>query len=71
MMMRFGILGCANIANKVVVGIKNCEKCECVAVGSRSKEKAEKFANKHGIENAFDAYDKVINCEEVGMFLYS
>lgn len=61
--VRFGILGCANIARKVARAIALAPNATLCAIASRSKEKAEKFA----AENAFPAsvriygsYDQVL-----------
>ncbi len=56
--LRIGILGCADIANRLVIpNIKKLDQFELVAVASRSPEKANEFATKfdclpvHGYEN--------------------
>ena len=56
--LRIGILGCADIANRLVIpNIKKLDEFELVAVASRSPEKANEFAARfdciaiHGYEN--------------------
>ncbi|MCI5188749.1 MAG: gfo/Idh/MocA family oxidoreductase [Candidatus Electrothrix sp. AS4_5] len=45
--IRFGVIGCANIAMKSFIpALKKSKTAELTAVASRSLEKAEKFANK-------------------------
>lgn len=46
--VRFAILGAARIAQKVAPGIQACPGSELVAVASRSQEKAQQFASRHG-----------------------
>jgi len=65
--LRIGILGCADIANRLVIpNIKNLKEYELVAVASRSEEKANEFATKyncsavHGYENLISRND--IDC---------
>ncbi|CAK9161802.1 unnamed protein product [Ilex paraguariensis] len=53
--VRFGILGCANIARKVSRAMKLAPNCAITAIGSRSIEKASQFA----AENEFPASAKV------------
>jgi predicted dehydrogenase len=42
--IRFGVLGCANIARKVIRAMTLAEGVEACAVGSRSLDKAKQFA---------------------------
>eukprot|EP00049_Salpingoeca_infusionum_P001299 m.47184 g.47184 ORF g.47184 m.47184 type:complete len:365 (+) comp10961_c1_seq2:2034-3128(+) len=65
MAIRVGILSTANIANKNVRAIGEAEAIEVVAVASRSLEKAQAFASKHGIPTAFGSYDELLACAEV------
>jgi len=62
----WGILGCANIAEKVCVAITEATNASVVAVGSRSIEKAEKFVkdNAPGAK-AYDSYDAVLDDSNV------
>ncbi|XAR62222.1 D-xylose 1-dehydrogenase (NADP(+)) [Bertholletia excelsa] len=58
--VRFGILGCANIARKVSRAILLAPNAKIQAVGSRSAEKAARFA----AENSFPATAKVYGSYE-------
>jgi hypothetical protein len=53
--VRFGILGCADIARKNIRAIERSSSCRLVAVASRSKEKAEAF-----IEECCNAYKDTV-----------
>ena len=49
--VRIGILGCANIAEKYAIGaFKSLAGVELVAIASRSAEKAQEAAARHGLE---------------------
>ena len=43
MAVRWGILGCAGIAEKFCASVSRADNAEVAAVGSRSMEKAEQF----------------------------
>ena len=57
---RFGIMGAGNIANRFCEAVKQIKDCEVAAVSSKSKERAESFARKHGIEKAYDSYEEML-----------
>lgn len=64
--VRFGILGCAGIAEKVCVAIAEADNATVYAVGSRTKEKAEAFIVKHCPGAcAYDSYDAVLEDPKV------
>lgn len=59
-MIRWGILGPGRIADKLLPDFAHVPDAEVVAVGSRSKERAEAFAAKHGIARAHASYEALI-----------
>ena len=64
--IKWGILGCANIARKAVIpGILGAKNSELYAVASRSKEKAADFAEEFGAAVYYDDYDKLLADEEI------
>ncbi|EYU24321.1 hypothetical protein ABFS82_03G011700 [Erythranthe guttata] len=66
--VRFGIIGCANIARKVSRAILLSRNSTIVAVGSRSLEKAAAFARDNGFPEsarAYGSYDAVLEDPEV------
>ncbi|KAG9451200.1 hypothetical protein H6P81_011165 [Aristolochia fimbriata] len=58
--IRFGVLGCADIARKVSRAISLAPNATVVAVGSRSADKARRFA----VENRYDAAVKIYGSYE-------
>lgn len=64
--VRWGILGAARIADGAILpGMTNSRYCRPVAIGARSKERAQSMADKHGIERAYGSYDEVLADTEV------
>jgi predicted dehydrogenase len=54
--IRWGIVGPGRIAEKVVEDFAVVDGARAVAVGSRSLERAEDFAGRHGLERAHGSY---------------
>ncbi|GFP79018.1 uncharacterized oxidoreductase at4g09670 [Phtheirospermum japonicum] len=66
--INFGILGCANIARKVSRAIALSPNATLHAVGSRTYEKAAKFARENGFPDTakiYGSYDAVLDDPEV------
>lgn len=57
---RWGILGCGNIAKKFATGLQALDNAELAAVGSRSKEKADAFADEFGGDRRHDSYEALV-----------
>lgn len=57
---RFAIMGAGNIANKFCDAVNRLEGCRVAAVASKSRERAEAFAQKNGIEKAYDSYERLL-----------
>ncbi len=55
--IKWGILGCGNIANKFANDLLLIEDAEIYAVASRNKERANNFKSKHHAVVAYDSYD--------------
>ena len=63
--LRIGVLGCANIAKRSVIpAIKSISGFELVAIASRSKEKANEFAQLFGCE-AVEGYQNLLDREDI------
>ncbi len=62
--IRFGIVGTGNIAHRFAEAIKNVPQAELTAVASRTKEKAENFANEFNIPKRFYSYENMA-CSDV------
>lgn len=60
--LRWGVLGTAGIATKNLCSIAEASNAVCVAVASRDKARAEKFAAENGdIPTAYGSYDELLN----------
>lgn len=57
---RWGILSTARIANRFADAINNSERCELVAVASRSVESAEEFGSRHSIPRRYSSYEELL-----------
>lgn len=58
--LRFGILSTGNIARQFAAGIRQSQRCELAAVGSRSLEAAKAFAAAQQAKQAYGSYDEVL-----------
>lgn len=59
--VKWGVIGCGNIANKFCSDLALVESAEIRAVASRSIEKSQDFANKHNAEIAYGSYAKLFS----------
>ncbi len=55
--IKWGIVGCGNIANKFTSDMALIDDAEIFAVASRTIEKAQGFAQKHNAKNAYGTYE--------------
>ncbi len=55
--IRWGILGCGSIANKFALGLQAAEGAELVAVGSRTQQNADAFADKWDAPRRHASYE--------------
>jgi predicted dehydrogenase len=58
--IRWGIVGPGRIAEKVVQDFAVVEGARAVAVASRSRQRAEAFAARHGLERAHGSYAEIV-----------
>ncbi|QAY65750.1 Gfo/Idh/MocA family protein [Paenibacillus protaetiae] len=63
--LKWGILGTGSIASKFTGDLPFSSSGQAYAVGSRTKESAEKFAAKFGIPKAYGSYEELANDPEV------
>ena len=63
--IRWGILGCGNIAGAFAKDLKLVDNAQLVAVGSKSIERAKTFANNFGAKQAFGSYGELAACKDV------
>ncbi len=62
---KIGILGSGGIAEKMASTLASLDGYDCSAIASRSKEKAESFASRFGIPNAYGSYEELAEDPEV------
>jgi len=63
--IRWGIVGTGGIANSMAGMIKMADASEIGAVSSRRMETAQAFATQHGVSNAFDSWQDMIDSDAV------
>lgn len=63
--MKIGILGAGNIAGVMADTLRQMPQAVSWAVGSRSLEKAQSFAEKYGFERAYGSYEELVSDAEV------
>ncbi|RUS74944.1 hypothetical protein EGW08_017299 [Elysia chlorotica] len=68
---RWGILGAGNIAVDFCSCLSMMPDHEIVAVGARSKDRAEEFAEEYGIPKAYGSYEEAINDPDVDIVYIS
>lgn len=65
--MRIGIIGAGHIGGKIARTIAQTECMECLAVASRTREKAEAFATEFGIPRAYGSYAELCDDPDVDL----
>lgn len=65
MTLRLGILGTGNIASQFARDLDGSERCEAVAVGSRSQASADAFADRFEIPHRHGSYDALLADDSV------
>lgn len=63
--VRFGVVGTNNITDWVIAGGRQDERFELTAVCSRTQERADEFASKHGIPYTFTSLDEMAASDKV------
>lgn len=63
--IRWGILGCGNIAAKFASDLRLVDDAVLVACGSRDKHKADAFAERFSAAHAFDSYEALAQSDLV------
>lgn len=65
--MRVGIIGAGWIAEKAAITLQGLDNCEAYAIGSRSLEKAEDFAQRWNVQKAYGSYAELIADPDVDL----
>ena len=60
MSFNFAIMGAGNIAGKFVDAVRRVNRCDVVAVASKSMERAENFARQFEITKYYDSYETML-----------
>ena len=63
--IRWGILGCGNIANKFADDLRWVEDADLMAVASRDHKKAIDFSTRHNSKLAFGSYEELVSSPDV------
>jgi predicted dehydrogenase len=63
--IRWGILGCGNIAKKFASDLRYVEGAELMACGSRSQSVADEFAKQFTIPHSHNSYEALVNDSDV------
>jgi predicted dehydrogenase len=58
--LRWGVLGAGNIAGKFLAVFPQCKLARAVAIASRSQERAQQLAQRHGLARAYEGYEKIL-----------
>ena len=69
--IRWGILGCGNIAGKFSQALNSLDDAEIVAAASRSLEKVKEFASTYGIASTYGSYQEMVADPEVDVVYVS
>lgn len=59
--LKWGIIGTGNIAHSFARGLDKSQKCELLAVGSRSIENAKKFADEFKVKKFYGSYEDLLS----------
>jgi predicted dehydrogenase len=62
--VRWGILGSGWIAERFIESVRAHTKQDIVAIASRSKDRAEEFASRMGLKQAYGDYEKFVAADE-------
>lgn len=63
--IRWGIIGCGEIANKFATSLKALHSGELIAGASKTPDRARDFAEKHGIARSYIDYESLVADAEV------
>jgi len=67
MEMNVGIIGAGHIAEKAATTLAAMGDMKCLAIGSRSLEKAQAFAARFDIERAYGSYEELLKDPDIGL----
>jgi predicted dehydrogenase len=65
--MNIGIIATGRMAGTAADTLSKMQDAKCIAVASRTIEKAQAFAKEHGIERAYGSYSELLNDKDVDL----
>ena len=65
--VKVAIMGTGRIAGTMAETLKHMRGVTCYAVGSRTKESADKFASKFGIKKAYGSYEELVKDPKIDL----
>ena len=65
--MKVGILGAGHIAEKMATTLAAMDDAQCLAIGSRSLEKAQAFAERFGVARAYGSYAALLEDPDIDL----
>ena len=65
--VKVAIMGTGRIAETMAETLKHMRGVTCYAVGSRTKENADKFASKFGIKKAYGSYEELVKDPKIDL----
>jgi len=65
--VKVAIMGTGRIAETMAETLKSMRNATCYAVGSRTKENADRFAAKYGIKKAYDSYEELVQDPKIDL----
>ena len=63
--LRWGILGCGRVSHDFVQAMKHIPNATVVACAARDLSRAQEFAHKHAVAQAYDNYDDLLANDKV------
>src|SRR5580692_11545839 len=63
--LRWGVLGSGWIAERFIESVRAHTRQDIVAVGSRNKERAEEFASRMGLQQAYGDYEELVDADDL------
>lgn len=64
---KIGILGAGHIAEKMAFTLNQMVEAEAYAIGSRSQEKADRFARQYNISHAYGSYEDLVKDPDIDL----
>jgi predicted dehydrogenase len=64
--VNMGIIGCSTILPRAIIGpAKDLDNLCIYGIASRTKVKAQEYAQRYNIANFFDSYEELLNCPDI------